>query len=182
MRALGGWSCIPVRKPTVVVLPRWCCGRHWTQSSSPRQGKGLEAHRCCIAQVVKLVDTLASGASARKGVEVQVLSWAPISKEASLATGLFYAHDVRYVARGMDAGSDDACGSDSRPADKALARTSTRSDASKAWKTALSWAPISKEASLRTGLFLCLFYACGSAPYSCGPRRNASRNSRQAAT
>ena len=32
------------------------------------------------AQVVKLVDTLASGASARKGVEVQVLSWAPTSK------------------------------------------------------------------------------------------------------
>ena len=31
------------------------------------------------AQVVKLVDTLASGASARKGVEVQVLSWAPFS-------------------------------------------------------------------------------------------------------
>ena len=31
------------------------------------------------AQVVKLVDTLASGASARKGVEVQVLSWAPKS-------------------------------------------------------------------------------------------------------
>ncbi len=32
------------------------------------------------AQVVKLVDTLASGASARKGVEVQVLSWAPSSE------------------------------------------------------------------------------------------------------
>ena len=32
------------------------------------------------AQVVKLVDTLASGASARKGVEVQVLSWAPLKK------------------------------------------------------------------------------------------------------
>ena len=32
------------------------------------------------AQVVKLVDTLASGASARKGVEVQVLSWAPKPK------------------------------------------------------------------------------------------------------
>ena len=32
------------------------------------------------AQVVKLVDTLASGASALTGVEVQVLSWAPISK------------------------------------------------------------------------------------------------------
>ena len=29
------------------------------------------------AQVVKLVDTLASGASARKGVEVQILFWAP---------------------------------------------------------------------------------------------------------
>ena len=29
------------------------------------------------AQVVKLVDTLASGASALTGVEVQVLSWAP---------------------------------------------------------------------------------------------------------
>ena len=32
---------------------------------------------CPCAQVVKLVDTLASGASARKGVEVQVLFWAP---------------------------------------------------------------------------------------------------------
>ena len=31
------------------------------------------------AEVVKLVDTLASGASARKGVEVQVLSSAPFS-------------------------------------------------------------------------------------------------------
>jgi hypothetical protein len=30
-----------------------------------------------VAEVVKLVDTLASGASARKGVEVQVLSSAP---------------------------------------------------------------------------------------------------------
>ena len=32
------------------------------------------------AEVVKLVDTLASGASARKGVEVQVLSWAPLKE------------------------------------------------------------------------------------------------------
>ena len=149
MRALGGCSCIHDCPGGVVVDTGRSPARHG-------RGKGLEAHRCCIAQVVKLVDTLASGASARKGVEVQVLSWAPISKEASLATGLFYAHDVRYVARGMDAGSDDACGSDSRPADKALARTSTRSDASKAWRTALSWTPISKEASLTTGLFLCL--------------------------
>ena len=36
-----------------------------------------QAFRISIAQVVKLVDTLASGASTRKGVEVQVLSWAP---------------------------------------------------------------------------------------------------------
>ena len=33
--------------------------------------------RSSPAQVVKLVDTPASGAGARKGVEVQVLSWAP---------------------------------------------------------------------------------------------------------
>ena len=33
------------------------------------------------AQVVKLVDTLASGASGRKAVEVQVLSWAPFPKQ-----------------------------------------------------------------------------------------------------
>jgi hypothetical protein len=31
------------------------------------------------AQVVKLVDTLASGASGLMAVEVQVLSWAPLS-------------------------------------------------------------------------------------------------------
>jgi hypothetical protein len=31
------------------------------------------------AQVVKLADTLASGASDRKVVKVQVLSWAPLS-------------------------------------------------------------------------------------------------------
>ena len=41
------------------------------------------------AQVVKLVDTLASGASARKGVEVQVLSSAPIKKEGSQTGALF---------------------------------------------------------------------------------------------
>ncbi len=35
------------------------------------------------AQVVKLVDTLASGASDRKVVEVQVLSWAPNSNPVS---------------------------------------------------------------------------------------------------
>ena len=33
---------------------------------------------CGLAQVVKLVDTLASGASGGNPVEVQVLSWAPL--------------------------------------------------------------------------------------------------------
>jgi hypothetical protein len=37
----------------------------------------IARHTMLYAQVVKLVDTLASGASARKGVEVQVLFWAP---------------------------------------------------------------------------------------------------------
>ena len=40
------------------------------------------------AQVVKLVDTLASGASARKGVEVQVLSWAPNFLLTQMCLGL----------------------------------------------------------------------------------------------
>ena len=40
--------------------------------------------------MVKLVDTLASGASARKGVEVQVLSWAP-----SFITQVTYSADRR---------------------------------------------------------------------------------------
>ena len=48
------------------------------------------------AQVVKLVDTLASGASARKGVEVQVLSWAPLiakySAYLSHLRGTLYAY------------------------------------------------------------------------------------------
>ncbi len=37
-----------------------------------------------LAQVVELVDTLASGASARKGVEVQVLFWAPMIQPIDL--------------------------------------------------------------------------------------------------
>ncbi len=41
-------------------------------------GKMLDKIHFEYAQVVKLVDTLASGASDRKVVEVQVLSWAPI--------------------------------------------------------------------------------------------------------
>ena len=48
------------------------------RSPAPKQ-KGTQVVKSTLiyAQVVKLVDTLASGASARKGVEVQVLSWAP---------------------------------------------------------------------------------------------------------
>ncbi len=42
-----------------------------------------------IAEVAKLVDALASGASARKGVEVQVLSWAPNKTEVSQTGALF---------------------------------------------------------------------------------------------
>src|SRR5580704_14575335 len=37
-----------------------------------------------IAQVAELADALASGASSRKGVEVRVLSWAPIWARPSL--------------------------------------------------------------------------------------------------
>ena len=40
------------------------------------------------AQVVELVDTLASGASARKGVEVQVLFWAPLQRPSHRPTFL----------------------------------------------------------------------------------------------
>lgn len=38
-----------------------------------------DAHERQHAQVVKLVDTLASGVSGLAAVEVQVLSWAPSS-------------------------------------------------------------------------------------------------------
>ena len=41
----------------------------------------IERQFFCYAQVAKLVDALASGASPRKGVEVQVLSWAPKTLE-----------------------------------------------------------------------------------------------------
>ena len=47
------------------------------------------------AQVVKLVDTLASGASARKGVEVQVLSWAPTSTTIEQPLCLCPHHDTK---------------------------------------------------------------------------------------
>lgn len=53
-----------------------------------------------LAQMVKLVDTLASGASARKGVEVQVLFWAPIFLEKpSFLARFFYALWLRISER-----------------------------------------------------------------------------------
>ena len=48
-----------------------------TNRGTIRNLRALDGRWSVEAQVVKLVDTLASGASARKGVEVQVLSWAP---------------------------------------------------------------------------------------------------------
>src|ERR1700691_4271497 len=48
----------------------------------------MVAPRCFaagIAQVAELADALASGASSRKGVEVRVLSWAPILSAASIS-------------------------------------------------------------------------------------------------
>ena len=45
--------------------------------------------------MVKLVDTLASGASARKGVEVQVLSWAPLI--VNYSSYLSYCYGAVYV-------------------------------------------------------------------------------------
>ncbi len=43
-----------------------------------------------LAQVVKLVDTPASGAGGLRAVEVQVLSWAPYKKASSMSW-FFYA-------------------------------------------------------------------------------------------
>jgi hypothetical protein len=47
----------------------------WAPILSPRLSKRYK--ETPLAQVVKLVDALASGASPRKGVKVRVLSWAP---------------------------------------------------------------------------------------------------------
>ena len=91
------------------------------------------------AQVVKLVDTLASGASARKGVEVQVLSWAPNSKpiETTLCQCEFRASKTKRTvpAARPSVSKSDACGKstnslcrvlgqahDSRPKDAADVR------------------------------------------------------------
>ena len=48
----------------------------------------------CNAQVVKLVDTPASGAGGFTAVEVQVLSWAPVDQ---LMSHLVTAIDLPYV-------------------------------------------------------------------------------------
>jgi hypothetical protein len=48
------------------------------------------------AQVVKLADTLASGASGRKAVKVQVLSWAPILKFVTSHKVLFFLENKAF--------------------------------------------------------------------------------------
>ena len=60
------------------------------------------------AEVVKLVDTLASGASARKGVEVQVLSSAPI-KEGSLTGAFFVSRSDSRPAPGRNGNTARCC-------------------------------------------------------------------------
>src|SRR5690606_41106292 len=78
------------------------------------------------AEVVKLVDTLASGSSARKGVEVQVLSSAPIKAELLCRSS--------FVSR-----------SDCRPAPRRNRAEPIAALAQKATLSALSSAPIQKE-------------------------------------
>ncbi len=46
--------------------------------------------RAFLAQVAELVDALGSGPSARKGVEVRVLSWAPSQTESRLKKPAFF--------------------------------------------------------------------------------------------
>ena len=55
------------------------------------------------AQVVKLVDTPASGAGPRKGVEVQVLSWAPYLEKPTIKirTATKMAHFGFFVNIGL---------------------------------------------------------------------------------
>lgn len=71
-------------------LGHYCCASSGEIKFGPvytpefdKQRRDEENARLCVsppyAQVVKLADTLASGASGRKAVKVQVLSWAPIS-------------------------------------------------------------------------------------------------------
>ena len=61
-----------------MLAPKYTRGLTKSREKSKVRALGYLYSRCYEAQVVKLVDTLASGASARKGVEVQVLFWAPI--------------------------------------------------------------------------------------------------------
>ena len=78
-----------------------------------------------------MVDTLASGASARKGVEVQVLSWAPFKSN----------RPDQLMVRPFCLGTENVL----PPADTAPARTSARSYASKARRTAVSRATLTQQ-------------------------------------
>ncbi len=56
----------------------------------------LKSAQHCLAQVVKLVDTLASGASGFTAVEVQVLSWAPSRSYTLKISSLIYLDSYWY--------------------------------------------------------------------------------------
>src|SRR5690606_42077031 len=56
------------------------------RASMVQQHSRVERH----AQVVKLVDTLASGASGLTAVEVRVFSWAPLQTKPSLCSALLF--------------------------------------------------------------------------------------------
>lgn len=56
-------------------------------SASPLTGRLAPRKRTAVAQVAELVDAPASGAGARKGVEVRVLSWAPLFLASASKSG-----------------------------------------------------------------------------------------------
>ena len=56
-------------------------------SARPYPQPGLRRPNCSGAQMAELVDAPASGAGARKGVEVRVLFWAPFTHSAVFSDG-----------------------------------------------------------------------------------------------
>ena len=55
---------------------------------------------CALAQVVKLVDTLASGASGGNPVEVQVLSWAPSDRITNECQDVYFHLPTERLTQG----------------------------------------------------------------------------------
>src|SRR4051794_17738960 len=79
-------------------------GRHTSDLTSPRPILSNPPQ----AQVVELVDALASGASGLTAVKVRVLSWAPSSSisplSAQLPLEMIEHHDCRSDAAGLGVG------------------------------------------------------------------------------